>query len=140
MEALHLLQPDTLQYIASQRVARLATADAQGRPHVVPVCFAFDSERFYIPLDSKPKSVAPTRLKRVRNIAGAIVLGAGRLVPLLTAHVSAHLGLYLYYGSRVAQPARVRAFIDLAVERVAGGRDWVLGAKELAAAARRADL
>jgi len=68
MEVLHLLQPNTLQYIASQRVARLATADAQGKPHVVPVCFAFDGERFYIPLDSKPKSVAPTRLKRVRNI------------------------------------------------------------------------
>ncbi len=55
-------------YIASQRVARLATADAKGRPHIVPVCFAFDGRLFYIALDSKPKSVPHARLKRVRNI------------------------------------------------------------------------
>jgi DNA-binding transcriptional LysR family regulator len=70
------------------------------------------------------------------GVTAAPLIRAGRLVPLLTAHVAEHLGLYLYYGSRVAQPARVRAFIDLAVERVAGGAQWVLSAKELAAAAR----
>jgi DNA-binding transcriptional LysR family regulator len=63
---------------------------------------------------------------------------AGRLVPLLTAHVTHHLGLYLYYGSRVAQPARVRAFIDLVVERVAGNAAWVLTAQELAVAGKKA--
>ncbi len=26
-------------FVLAQRVARLATADADGRPHVVPVCF-----------------------------------------------------------------------------------------------------
>jgi len=61
----------------------------------------------------------------------APLIRSGQLVPLLTEHVSAHLGLYLYYGSRVAQPARVRAFIDLVVERVAGNAEWVLGAQEL---------
>ena len=50
------------------RVARLATADVSGRPYVVPVCFAWQGEHIYIALDEKPKSVAPTRLKRVRNI------------------------------------------------------------------------
>src|SRR6478672_5700910 len=55
-------------YVGAQRVARLATADGSGRPYVVPVCYAFDGERFYIALDDKPKTVAPTRLKRVRNI------------------------------------------------------------------------
>ncbi len=60
--------PQQIAYIASQRVAHLATADAEGRPHVVPVCYAFDGHNFYIALDDKPKSVAPTRLKRVRNI------------------------------------------------------------------------
>ena len=40
----------------------------EGRPHVVPVCYAFDGARFYIPLDEKPKRVAATQLKRVRNI------------------------------------------------------------------------
>jgi PPOX class probable F420-dependent enzyme len=49
-------------------VARLATADASGRPYVVPVCFAWEGDHIYIALDEKPKSVAYHRLKRVRNI------------------------------------------------------------------------
>ncbi len=44
-------------FIDAQRVARLATADAEGNPHVIPVCYAFDGERFYTPLDEKPKRV-----------------------------------------------------------------------------------
>ena len=57
-----------MSYLASRRVARLATAGANGHPHIVPVCFAFDGQLFYIALDSKPKSVPHARLKRVRNI------------------------------------------------------------------------
>ena len=71
------------------------------------------------------------------GVTAAPLVRSGRLVPLLTQHVSAHLGLYLYYGSRVAQPARVRAFIDLVVERVAGNAEWVLSPQELAAAGRK---
>lgn len=55
-------------YIASQRVARLATVDAGGRPSLVPVCYAFDGDCFYIALDEKPKTVPAARLKRVRNL------------------------------------------------------------------------
>ncbi len=50
------------------RVARLATADRGGRPHVIPVCFAFDGRSIYTAVDEKPKRVAPRRLRRVRNI------------------------------------------------------------------------
>ena len=50
------------------RVARLATADAEGQPHVVPVCFAFDGVALYVVIDDKPKRAAPQRLRRVRNI------------------------------------------------------------------------
>ncbi|HEY3998934.1 MAG TPA: TIGR03668 family PPOX class F420-dependent oxidoreductase [Candidatus Xenobia bacterium] len=49
-------------------VARLATADAQGRPHCVPVCFYWDGSHIYIALDEKPKRVDVRQLKRVRNI------------------------------------------------------------------------
>ncbi|HEY7350728.1 MAG TPA: TIGR03668 family PPOX class F420-dependent oxidoreductase [Ktedonobacterales bacterium] len=56
------------QFMQQHRVARLATADAQGCPFVVPICYAFDGFSVYSALDEKPKSVAPTRLKRVRNI------------------------------------------------------------------------
>ena len=52
----------------AQRVARLATADLDGHPHIVPVCFAYDGTHFYIPLDEKPKKVDESRLRRVRNI------------------------------------------------------------------------
>lgn len=50
------------------RVARLATADATGQPHVVPVCFAVDGTAIYIAIDEKPKRAAPHGLRRVRNI------------------------------------------------------------------------
>lgn len=62
---------------------------------------------------------------------------AGRLVPLLTAHSSDHLGLYVYYGSRSAQPARVRAFIDLVVQRLSDPGALMLSPRELSAAQAR---
>lgn len=55
-------------FIANHRVARLATVDEAGRPHVVPIVYAFDGERLYTPIDAKPKRVGPHRLQRVRNI------------------------------------------------------------------------
>lgn len=58
-----------LAFLDQQRVARLATADATGRPTVIPVCFARLEQRLYVPIDAKPKSGDPRRLKRLRNIA-----------------------------------------------------------------------
>ena len=49
------------------RVARLATADANGVPHLVPVCFAVLDDSLYITIDEKPKRV-DIPLKRIRNI------------------------------------------------------------------------
>ena len=48
-------------------MAHLATADAAGAPHVVPVCFALAGDSVYIAIDRKPKS--GRLLKRLRNIA-----------------------------------------------------------------------
>jgi PPOX class probable F420-dependent enzyme len=50
------------------RVARLATLDAKSRPHIVPVCFAYDGKLFYTAIDEKPKRVRPERLSRLQNI------------------------------------------------------------------------
>ena len=47
-------------------MARLATADAAGRPHVVPVTFALDGETAYTAVDHKPKRT--TALKRLANV------------------------------------------------------------------------
>jgi PPOX class probable F420-dependent enzyme len=56
------------EFVTAGRVARLATADANGRPLVVPVCYAFDGECWYSAVDAKPKRAESRRLKRVRNI------------------------------------------------------------------------
>jgi PPOX class probable F420-dependent enzyme len=55
------------RFIDSARVAHLATADRQGVPHLVPVCFCLDALSLYITVDEKPKR-ADIPLKRVRNI------------------------------------------------------------------------
>jgi coenzyme F420-0:L-glutamate ligase/coenzyme F420-1:gamma-L-glutamate ligase len=62
------LHPEQAAFLVRQRVARLATADAAGAPHAVPVCFAYSGGGIFIALDDKPKDVPPSRLKRVRNI------------------------------------------------------------------------
>ncbi len=49
-------------------VGHLATADAEGRPYVVPFCFVCDGSSIYSILDAKPKSSELRRLRRVRNI------------------------------------------------------------------------
>jgi PPOX class probable F420-dependent enzyme len=48
------------------RVARLATLDTDGRPHVVPICFALDGDTLYTAVDAKPKSTRA--LRRLANI------------------------------------------------------------------------
>jgi PPOX class probable F420-dependent enzyme len=55
-------------FAADGRVARLATVDEAGYPHVVPVCYATDGRAYYSPLDAKPKRTPVNQLKRVRNI------------------------------------------------------------------------
>ncbi|HTD48415.1 MAG TPA: TIGR03668 family PPOX class F420-dependent oxidoreductase [bacterium] len=62
------IPPDAGGMLAEARVGRLATADAEGRPHVVPICFVLDGRNLYSAIDEKPKRAAPRRLRRVRNI------------------------------------------------------------------------
>lgn len=50
----------------SMPVARMATADAAGRPHLVPTAFAVAGDRIYTAVDHKPKSTRD--LKRLRNL------------------------------------------------------------------------
>lgn len=63
--------------------------------------------------------------------SAAPLIRAGRLIPLLVEHMTDSHSLFLYYGSRTAQPARVRRFIDLAIERLADGTEFVLRKEEL---------
>ncbi len=57
---------------AGAHVARLATADEHGRPHLVPIVFAVDTEKadndtVYSAVDHKPKRT--TALRRLANVA-----------------------------------------------------------------------
>jgi len=61
--------PETVAVkLAEARVARLATIQPNGQPHVLPVCFVFDQGQFLTALDRKPKRVPPENLARVRNL------------------------------------------------------------------------
>ena len=50
------------------RVGRLATADARGRPLVVPVCFVLEGDVIYSAIDAKPKRDPGRPLRRIRNL------------------------------------------------------------------------
>jgi PPOX class probable F420-dependent enzyme len=63
---------------AAARVARLATAGADGRPHLVPIVFAVAGERIYSAVDAKPKRTRA--LRRLANVT------ANPAVSLLVDH------------------------------------------------------
>jgi PPOX class probable F420-dependent enzyme len=54
------------QRVGQARVARLATVDAQGQPHIVPICFVLSGDVLYSAVDLKRKR--SPRLKRLDNI------------------------------------------------------------------------
>ncbi len=51
--------------VTESRVARLATLDPDGRPHLVPITFALVGETLYSAVDGKPKH--SRRLQRIEN-------------------------------------------------------------------------
>jgi PPOX class probable F420-dependent enzyme len=62
-----MTEQEARERFAAARVARLATADAGGRPHLVPVVFAVLGDVVYSVVDAKPKRT--TELRRLRNVA-----------------------------------------------------------------------
>jgi PPOX class probable F420-dependent enzyme len=57
---------DLRRRFASSPVARLATVQPDGRPHVVPCVFVLVGETVYTAVDAKPKR--STRLQRLTNV------------------------------------------------------------------------
>lgn len=64
-----MIGPDQRAFLDSKRIGHLATADAAGAPHVIPVCYAVCGDNAYITIDAKPKNADFTRMQRLRNIA-----------------------------------------------------------------------
>jgi PPOX class probable F420-dependent enzyme len=63
---------------AAARVARLASVDARGRPHLVPIVFVLAEETIYSVVDAKPKRTVA--LRRLENVS------ANPLVSVLADH------------------------------------------------------
>jgi PPOX class probable F420-dependent enzyme len=51
--------------LTAARVARLATTDPDGRPHLVPIVFALDGDTLFTAVDRKPKR--SSTLRRIEN-------------------------------------------------------------------------
>jgi PPOX class probable F420-dependent enzyme len=51
--------------VRAAQVARLATTDADGRPHLVPIVFALEGDTLYSAVDAKPKR--SRKLRRIEN-------------------------------------------------------------------------
>ena len=62
------ISPEHAAFLQHQRSGRLATVDPHGRPHAVPICYAFLEGVIYTPIDEKPKAGDPRELRRIRNI------------------------------------------------------------------------
>jgi PPOX class probable F420-dependent enzyme len=56
------------RFLEAHRVGHLATAGADGAPHVVPVCYALDDTALYFVADEKPKRGEARMLRRLRNL------------------------------------------------------------------------
>ena len=63
----HLLSRKEEKFLSAARIAHLATADAKGRPSVVPVVFILEGGEIYVPIDGKPKKNI-RNLRRLRNL------------------------------------------------------------------------
>jgi PPOX class probable F420-dependent enzyme len=51
--------------VSESQVARLATVDPDGRPHLVPIVYALEGDTLYSAVDEKPKR--SRRLRRIEN-------------------------------------------------------------------------
>jgi PPOX class probable F420-dependent enzyme len=131
-----------LDFLTRTRVGRLATADGTGQPHVIPIVFATDGRTLYTPLDSKPKRVAPSQLKRVRNLfenpqvafvvdyydddwtqlAWVLVKGTGEMVENGEAHDNGVHLLQEKYPQYEAMPLKDRPLIVITPSHVTSWR------------------
>lgn len=104
---------------------RVRVGDAMQDQLVTPA-FSTNDEDFEL-----RTALAGTIIGQFAGPTAAPHIRTGRLVPLLLENVSSDYNLFIYYGSRSSQPARVRRFIELTVERLTDSRDFVLELEEL---------
>ncbi len=142
-----MLTADARDFLAACRLGHLATADAGGSPHVVPVCFALLETSAYVTIDDKPKR-RDRPLKRLRNIAenpsvalvadhyddndwsklGWVMLrGRAEVLADGTEHAAAQAALRSRYPQMRTMDLEAHPVIAIRIERVASWGD--LGAR-----------
>jgi len=138
-----MLSHEQRRFLVSRRVAYLATADARGAPHVIPV-FVVDDAGVYITIDEKPKRVAGRALKRLRNIAEnpevalvadryddsdwsrlgwVMIRGRAEVLDTGPEHAAAQHRLRLRYKQLAAMALEGLPVIAIRIERVASWGD-----------------
>ena len=63
-----MFSPKEIQYLKTQRLARIATVSKEGQPDVAPVGFDFDGKYFYV------GSRYPGKTLKYKNVAGGNTL------------------------------------------------------------------
>jgi PPOX class probable F420-dependent enzyme len=102
------------ELVRSAPVGRLATVRADGRPHLVPVCYVLIGETVYTAVDAKPKR--HTRLTRVANLTATG--GASLLVDRYSEDWSRLWWVRLDGTGRVvADPAEAASAIDALIAK-----------------------
>src|ERR671939_134241 len=91
------LEPAIAAFLARQRVGHLATADAAGQPHVIPVCYALVGRAVYSVLDLKPKQraalVVDVYAEDWSRLGYVLLRGTARLVESGPEHADALVAL-----------------------------------------------
>jgi PPOX class probable F420-dependent enzyme len=129
------------RFLEAHRVGHLATAGADGAPHVVPVCYALDEAALYFVADEKPKRRPARELLRLRNVrenpraaivvddwdedwtrlAWVLVRGPARVVTDRAAHATA-VGLlrarYPQYRAMALDDPALNPVVRIEAERV----------------------
>jgi len=129
------------RFLEAHRLGHLATAGADGAPHVIPVCYAVDDCALYFVADQKPKRGPARTLRRLKNLrenpraalvvddwdedwtrlAYVLVRGVASFVDEPTAHAAA-LGLlrtrYVQYVTMSLDDPRAHPIVRIEPTRV----------------------
>ncbi|MBC3475010.1 LysR family transcriptional regulator [Pseudomonas taiwanensis] len=101
------------------------TAGGEKFVDVSPVLTSSDSEtEMHAVLSGKV-------LGQIDSINAAAALRAGELIPVMLNTLSERMGLYIYYAQRADMPARIRTFIDFAIEKLLESKEFCLPQQEL---------
>lgn len=109
---------------------RVKAGDDEVEQHVVPAICTNDE------ILELHAVLAGRVIGQLAGVTAAPYIRSKQLVPLLVDHMPDRYSYFVYYGSRSAQPARARAFIDLVVARLVDNTEYVLSPRELRSAAR----